>query len=207
VSIHPDDEFNLRAALESELDDVVPHDGLAGVIIARHRRDRRRRVAGAVGLAIVFAGIGVPLGLAIVPGGTTQELRLAPYTLQLPGQYHLAAATSAPCGPAATGRDPASRDPASRDPVGRDPASRDMIAATSASGACVLMLLAAPSLPRDAREATLGRYHAWLIPRGYWQTPGAFLIIEGVTKSRDLVINSTGLSQSALESVVSAGLS
>jgi hypothetical protein len=139
----------------------------------------------------------VPLGLAIVPGGTTQELRLAPYTLQLPGQYHLAATTSAPCGPAATGRDPASRDP-----VGRD-----MIAATSASGACILMLLAAPSLPRDAREATLGRYHAWLIPRGYWQTPGAFLIIEGATKSRDLVINSTGLSQSALESVISAGLS
>ena len=197
MSIHPDDEFNLRTALGSELDDVVPRDGLAGVIIARYRRDRRRRVAGAVSLAIVFAGIGVPLGLAIVPGGTAQGLRLAPYTLQLPGQYHRAAAMSAPCGPAAAGRSSA----------GHGPASRNMIAATSASGACILMLLAAPSLPRGARAATLGRYHAWLIPHGYWQTSGAFLIVQGVTKSQDLVINSTGLSQSALESVISAGLS
>jgi hypothetical protein len=64
VSIHADDEFSLRIALEGELDDVVPADGLAGVVITRYRRTRRRRVAGAVGLVVVAAGIGVPLGLA-----------------------------------------------------------------------------------------------------------------------------------------------
>jgi hypothetical protein len=64
VSIHADDEFSLRIALEGELDDVVPADGLAGVVIARYRRTRRRRVAGAVGLVVVAAGIGVPLGLS-----------------------------------------------------------------------------------------------------------------------------------------------
>jgi hypothetical protein len=68
VSIRADDEFNLRIALEGELDDVVPADGLAGVVIARYRRTRRRRVVGAVGLVVVAAGIGVPLGLS-GPGG------------------------------------------------------------------------------------------------------------------------------------------
>lgn len=68
MSIHADDEFSLRIALEGELDDVVPADGLAGVVIARYRRTRRRQVkrycAGAVGLVVVAAGIGVPLGLS-----------------------------------------------------------------------------------------------------------------------------------------------
>jgi len=64
VSIHADDEFSLRIALECELDDVWPGEGLAGVVIARHRRIRRRRVAGAVSLVVLCAGIGVPLGLS-----------------------------------------------------------------------------------------------------------------------------------------------
>jgi hypothetical protein len=64
VSIHADDEFSLRIALESELDDVLPIQGLAGLVIARHRKVRRRRIAGAVSLVVVCAGIGVPLGLS-----------------------------------------------------------------------------------------------------------------------------------------------
>lgn len=68
MSIHADDEFSLRIALESELDDVLPSEGLAGLVIARHRKVRRRRVAGAVSLVVVCAGIGVPLGLS-APGG------------------------------------------------------------------------------------------------------------------------------------------
>jgi hypothetical protein len=68
VSIHAEDEFSLRITLESELDDVRPSEGLAGLVIARHRKIRRRRVAGAVSLVVVCAGIGVPLGLS-GPGG------------------------------------------------------------------------------------------------------------------------------------------
>ena len=34
MSIHADDEFSLRLALESELDDVTPRDGLADLVIA-----------------------------------------------------------------------------------------------------------------------------------------------------------------------------
>ena len=67
MSIHADDEFSLKIALESELDDVLPSEDLAGLVIARHRKVRRR-VAGAVSLVVVCAGIGVPLGLS-GPGG------------------------------------------------------------------------------------------------------------------------------------------
>jgi hypothetical protein len=73
VSIHADDEFSLRIALESELDDVLPREGLAGLVIARHRKVRRRRVAGAVSLVVVCAGIGVPLGLSGPSGKPPQH--------------------------------------------------------------------------------------------------------------------------------------
>ena len=72
MSIHVDDEFSLRFALESELDDVRPGEGLAGVGIARHRRSCRRRVAGAVSLVVLCAGIGVPLGLS-GPSGKSEH--------------------------------------------------------------------------------------------------------------------------------------
>jgi len=73
VSIHADDEFSLRIALESELDDVLPSEGLAGLVIARHRKIRRRRVAGAVSLVVVCAGIGVPLSLSGPSGKPPQH--------------------------------------------------------------------------------------------------------------------------------------
>lgn len=68
MSVHADDEYSLRIALEGELDDVLPAEGLAELVIARHRKVRRRRVAGAVSLVVVCAGIGVPIGLS-GPGG------------------------------------------------------------------------------------------------------------------------------------------
>jgi hypothetical protein len=73
VSIHADDEFSLRIALESELDGVLPSEGLAGLVIARHRKIRRRRVAGAVSLVVVCAGIGVPLSLSGPSGKPPQH--------------------------------------------------------------------------------------------------------------------------------------
>jgi hypothetical protein len=73
VSIHADDEYSLRIALESELDDVLPSEGLAGQVIARHRKIRRRRVAGAVSLVVVCAGIGVPLSISGPSGKPPQH--------------------------------------------------------------------------------------------------------------------------------------
>lgn len=216
MSILPDDEFSLRTGLEIELGDVVPGDGLADVIITRHRRGRRRRVAGAIGLVIVFAGIGAPLGLRAStptdPGRTI--LRLGTYTLTLPDQYQLVAARSVPCGPrygstvpgVAAGYQQAGPAAAAADP----------------SGGCIVLLLTPPfkpkapgsrgdpNIPRGARGITVGHYHAWLIPAGYGRSGRVTLVIEGAAgtgQMQDLVIDSTGLSRAALVSAVSAGLS
>jgi hypothetical protein len=201
VSIHADDEFNLRLALDSELDDVTPHAGLADLVITRYRKGRRRRFAGVVGLFVVFVGIGVPVGIASTSGGTAEgagpvPLRLGSYTLTLPDRFHLTDAKTAPC---ATGAG----------------AARET--AAIASGVCVLMFFMPPAspgqagqsgqdVPRGAREVTVGRYRAWLAPSGYVPSgDGTALIIEG--EGQDLVIGASGMSRSALVSLVSAGLS
>jgi hypothetical protein len=211
VSIHADDEFNLRLALDSELDDVTPHAGLADQVIARYRKGRRRRFAGVVGLFVVFVGIGVPAGIAstsgsAADGGTARSgpvLRLGSYTLTLPDRYHLSDAKAAPC---ATGAG----------------AARETAAV--ASGVCVLMFILPPAGPgqagqdvaRGARQVTVGRYRAWIAPPGYVLSGdgssligptmiGTALVIEG--DGQDLVIGASGLSRSALVSLVSTGLS
>ena len=201
MSIHADDEFNLKLALDSELDDVTPRAGLADLVITRYRKGRRR-FAGVVGLFVVFVGIGVPVGIASTSGGAPDgaaarsgpvSLRLGSYTLTLPDRYHLSDAKAAPC---ATGAG----------------AARETAAV--ASGVCVLMLLMPPAsqgqatqvVPRGAREITVGRYRAWFAPPGYVVSgDGPTLVIEGV--DQDLVIGASGLSRSALTSLVSAGLS
>lgn len=218
MSIHPEDEFSLRTGLEIELGDVVPDDELAGAIITRYRRGRRRRVAGAVGLAMVFAGIGVPLGLgagtAPAPGQTV--LRLAEYTLALPSQYQFVAAQSALCRPRGGDTGPGAADP------GRQQAEPDGAVAAAPSGGCIFLLLTPafspkapgsrgdPNISQDARPVTVGRYHAWLLPDGYGRSGGVALVVEGVARGgqiQDLVISSAGLSRAALVSTVSAGLS
>ena len=219
MSIHPDDEFSLRTGLEIELGDVAPGDGLADVIITRYRRGRRRRVAGAIGLVIVFAGIGVPLGLgagtSADPGHTV--LRLAAYTLALPGQYQLVAARSAPCRPRSGITVPGAVAP------GHEQAGPQAAVAADSSGRCIVLLLTPPfrptapgsggdpNIPHGARGITVGRYHAWLIPAGDGQPGGiTTLLIEGPVRTgqvQDLVIRSTGMSRAALVSAVAAGLS
>jgi len=203
VSIHADDEFNLRLAIDTELDDVTPGDGLADLVIARYRKSRRRRFAGVVGLFVIFAGIGVPIGVASTSDGTAARsgpvaLRLGSYTLTLPDRYHLSDARTAPC---ATG------------------AGAGQETAAVASGVCVLMFFLPPAgpgrpnpnVPRDAQQLTVGRYRAWVAPPGYASSGdgpalvSTALVIEG--DGRDLVIGASGLSRSALVSLVSAGLS
>jgi hypothetical protein len=219
VSIHPDDEFSLRTGLEIELGDVVPGDGLADTVITRYRRGRRRRVAGAIGLVIVFAGIGVPLGLTASaptdPGHAV--LRIAAYTLVLPGQYHLVTAGSVPCRPSGTAPGAVA--------AGYPQAAPDVAAAADQSGQCIVLLLTAPfrpqasgggadpNIPPGAQGVTVGRYRAWLMPDGYGQPGEVTLVIEGAAHGtvtgwiRDLVVDSVGLSRAALVSAVSAGLS
>jgi hypothetical protein len=206
VSIHADDEFNLKLALDSELDDVAPRAGLADLVITRYRKGRRRRFAGVVGLFVVFVGIGVPVGIAATSGSAADGaagrpgpvLRLGSYTLTLPDRYHLSDTKAAPC---ATGAG----------------AARETAAV--ASGVCVLMFFLPPAgpghagqdVPRGARQINVGRYRAWIAPPGYMLSGdgpalvSTALVIEG--DDQDLVIGASGLSRSALVSLVSAGLS
>jgi hypothetical protein len=206
VSIHADDEFNLKLALDGELDDVTPRAGLADLVITRYRKGRRRRFAGVVGLFVVFVGIGVPVGIATTSGSAPDGaaarsgpvLRLGSYTLTLPDRYHLSDTKAAPC---ATGAG----------------AARETAAV--ASGVCVLMFFLPPAgpgpagqdVPRGARLINVGRYRAWFAPSGYLLSgdgpvlvPTA-LVVEA--DDQDLVIGASGLSRSALVSLVSAGLS
>ena len=73
MSIQADEEFSLRIALEGELANVLPSEGLASLVIKRRRKIRRRRVAGAVSLVVVCAGVGVPLGLSGPSGRPPQH--------------------------------------------------------------------------------------------------------------------------------------
>jgi hypothetical protein len=220
VSIHADDEFSLKFAVECELDDVVPRDGLAGVVIARYRRGRRRRrIAGAFGLLVACAGIGVPVGLLSsgtgpagsaayggAPGiGGPVVLRLASYALRLPSRYRAGSARSAACAAAVPSVPAGPAVPAVPAPRA---ASLEDVAAIS-SGACVVMMLApaASEPPHGARQVTAGHYRAWLLPSSSWPGSGgsvAGLLVEG--PSGDLVIGSDGVSQSALLDLVRAGL-
>jgi hypothetical protein len=178
VSIQADDEFNLRLALMSELDDVAPRDELAGLIITRHRKARRLRFAGVCGLFVVFAGIGVPIGIASASGGAPAKpgpaevaLRLGTYTLTLPGQYHPSDAGAAPCASAP------------RPPAGSQ--AEEVAAVTS--GVCILMFVAPPG---------------YTPPRAGSQ--GATVVIN--EHGANLVIGAAGLSRGRLDSLVSAGL-
>lgn len=211
MSSYANDEFSLSLALERELDDVRPRDGLAALVIARHRKGLRRRFASVFGLFVVFAGIGVPIGVAGTSGpseflGSARPgpvaLRLGSYTLTLPDRYHLTDAAAAPCAATAV--------PQPRLAEGQQ-------AAAAASAVCIQMFLtppfgpgqADPNVPPGAKKVTVGRYRAWLAPRGYAPAGdgAALLIAGGAAPGRDLVIGASGLSQSALVSLVSAGLS
>jgi hypothetical protein len=65
---------------------------------------------------------------------------------------------------------------------------------------------AGQDVPRGAREVTVGHFRAWLAPPGYTLSgDGTALVIEG--DNQDLVIGASGLSRSALVSLVSTGLS
>jgi hypothetical protein len=179
VSIQADDEFNLRLALMSELDDVVPRDGLAGLVLARHRKVRRLRFAGVCGLFVVFAGIGVPIGIASTSGGAPAKtglvaLRLGSYTLTLPGEYHPSDAAAAPCA--------AVPQPRPAVPVEEAVPVKEVAAVTS--GVCIVMFLAPPG---------------YAPPKA-----GSTVVIK--EESQDLVIGAAGLSRGRLDSLVSSGL-
>lgn len=191
------DEFGV--ALRAELLFLVASDDLAASAIARYRASRRRgRSLAAVGVTLL-AGLGVLLSLVTSPGQTgPAELRLSSYRLTLPDRYHVT--TTSPAISAGS--------------------QQKMMAAVGADGRCVSMQLTAPfrlgaatdpNIPRGAPEVAVGGYRAWLTrdgcgPRG----PQHGLVFEMAAPDgqiQDLLIGSSGLSQAAFISLVSANLS
>lgn len=164
MSIHADDEFNLKLALMSELDDVAPGDELAGLVIARHRKVRRLRFAGVCGLFVVFAGIGVPIGIASTSGGTPAKtaLRLGEYTLTLPGEYHLTDASAAPCAAVP------------------QPAHPEAEAAAVTSGVCIVMFLAPSGYTPPKGSATIISDHLVICAAGLSRKELGSLVSSGL---------------------------
>lgn len=189
----------LRAALRDELLFLVASDDLAASVIARHHARRRRGRFCAVALGVVLAGLGVLLGLVSSPGHTgPAELRLSSYRLRLPNRYHVT----------------------NTSPAISAGSQQKVMAAVGSDGRCVSMQLTVPfrlgpagdpNIPRGAPEVTVGAYHAWLTQDGCGsRSPQHGLVFEMAAPDgqiQDLMIGSSGLSQAAFISLISANLS
>ena len=190
----------LRLALRAELHGLVASDDLAASVIVRYRASRRRRLSCISALAVMLlAGLGVLLGLVSSPGHTgPDELQLSSYRLRLPDRYHVT--TTAPVISAGS--------------------QQKVMAAVGSDGRCVAMQLTAPfrpgpagdpNIPRGAPEVTVGAYRGWLTQDGCGsRRPQHGLVFEMAAPAgqiQDLMIESSGLSQAAFISLVSANLS
>jgi hypothetical protein len=189
----------LRVGLRDELLFLVASEDLAASVIARHHASRRRgRFCAALGVTLL-AGLGVLLGLVSSPGHTgPAELRLASYQLRLPDRYHVS----------------------NTSPVISAGSQQKVMAAVGSDGRCVSMQLTAPfrlgpagdpNIPRGAPEVAVGAYRAWLSQDGCGSRgPQHGLVFEMAAPDgqiQDLLIESSGLSQAAFISLVSANLS
>ena len=234
-------EASLRQAIGRNVSEIEVPPGLADRLKAREYRIGRSHRGLVVGAAVAaaVAAIGLPLHLAIGPASLVGrahharvpvELQLASYRLRLPGGYNVSGGRSAACVVEVQASAPVSPTPLRPTSSPLAPAQPRIAQATSSAGGCVLMLLTPPFRPRSkvadgdpnvplgAEEVTVGTYHAWLMPPGYWQPYSSDgkpveengLVIEspaGDGEIRDLVIGCTGLSCARFVSLVATGLS
>lgn len=172
--------------LENELRSVFAKTAESIVLPAQARRrllqrdyhpkaGNRRLAAGVAAAAIAAAAITVPLtaGGGSQPATAGPVMRLAPYTFRLPAGYKLTAATSPPCHAFAVIALPASLVPPHGPVAQHPPYGAQMKAAASASGGCILAVLAPPytpttatpdpEAPAAAHPVRVGRYHGAII--------------------------------------------
>jgi hypothetical protein len=135
----------------------------------------RRLAAGLAAAALAAAAITIPLaaGGGARPGAAGPVIRLASYTFRLPAGYRLTAASSPPCHAIVVTALPASVVPA-HGPVAKNlPYGGQMKAAASASGGCILAVLAPrytptaampdPEGPAGGHPVQIGPYHGVII--------------------------------------------
>jgi len=166
-------ENELRSAFARSAASIVIPEQARKRLLQRdyHPRRLNRGLAAGLAAAAVAAGIAVPLaGIGSQPAAGP-VIRLASHTFRMPAGYQLTAATSAPCHAFAVVLLPASSlPPHAKGPVAQNPPyGAGMRAAASASGGCILLVLAPrytptaaipdPEAPAAARPVQVGRYH------------------------------------------------
>jgi hypothetical protein len=233
-------ENGLRAALTRAADDIIVPEPARRRLLSRdyHPRMVNRRLTAGVAATVAAAAAAITVPLAAAGGSPSVAagpvMRLAPYTFQLPTGYKLTAATSASCHAFAIVAFPGRLH--AKDV--RNPSSETaMKAAASASGGCIVAVLAPTYAPTAAmpdpeapgppvRPVQVGRYHGVItrtsflvtttdkkgIEHGF--TPGWHSITELFVrlpaaggKMRDLVVGASRLSESALIRIAANGLS
>lgn len=192
--------------------------------------------AGALGAAAALGLVISGLSTSAPPRptarhGATTVLRLASYRLQLPGDYRLTAAATSDCPSLGVSySQPASTQPgrSTSSPADVPQYASQVATQANAEGGCIAMVLAPPYTPTAASpdpEAT-NLVNAQAVQVGPYQglagtstlvakPSGAETTLEWLHveiplaggQQQDLVVSSTGLSQSALVTLVAHGLS
>lgn len=231
-------EHELRSVFAKTADSIVIPPQARQRLLQRDYRPEtgnRRLAAGLAAAAIAAAAIIIPLAAG---GGGSQPaagpvIRLASHTFRLPAGYKLTAATSPPCHAVAIVSFPARlKGPITENP----PDSAGMKAAASASGGCILAVLAPPYTPTAAipdaeapdiaHPVQVGRYHGWILrfpmfvsqanrkaaEHGIRSGRSSFTelgvqVAAGGGKMRDLIIGAKQLSGAALIKIAATGLS
>lgn len=229
--VAPPDDRDVEAAVGLVLAEALCEGGVpAGRSRQRARWLGRRRgvLAGAAAVIVAAAGTAIPLSLG--GGGSapaTPVLQLASYSLRLPTRYHLTSAVTSGCNPMVMWASPPG-DGGGSDATTPDYASGDVAAATAAGG-CLSMVLAAPYTPTasqpdpeaitsQAEPERVGPYNAYIRTGSLYYLPqtGQYGPVETSLyveiplangEMQDLVVGAEGLSQSQLLALVANGLS
>lgn len=233
-------ENELRQAFTLAADDIVVPDPARRRLLSRdyHPRTVNRRLTAGLAATVAATAVAITVPLATAGGSPSiaagPVMRLPPYSLQLPTGYKLTAATPASCHAFAIVALPGR--PNAKDV--RNPSSEAaMKAAASASGGCIVAVLAPAYAPTAAtpdpeapgppmRPVQVGRHHgvitrtSFLITSAnrkgieHGLTPGWHSITElfvrlpaGGGRMRDLVVGASRLSESALLRIAANGLS
>jgi hypothetical protein len=172
-------ERELRSAFARAAADFESPEQARQRLLQRDYHPKAVNRALAAGLAAaavaVTAAIAVPLaaGPGAQPAAAGPVMRLASYAFRMPAGYQLTAATSAPCHAFAIIALPASLLPPHGPVAQNPPYGAGMKAAASASGGCIVAVLAPrytpttampdPEAPAGAHPAQVGRYHGSII--------------------------------------------
>ncbi len=168
-------ENELRSVFARTAADIVIPERVCQRLLQRDYHPRSGNRGWATGLtAAAAAAAGIVMALAAGAGPQSPAagpvIRIASHIFRMPAGYQLTAVTSAPCHAFAVFFPP----PRAKAPLAQNPPyGAGMKAAASASGGCMLLLLAPaytpsaaipdPEAPAAAHPVQIGRYHGLIV--------------------------------------------